>query len=80
MKVVSKKILPKYFKDVKARKKNFEIRKDEDHIRVGDVLVLREWDKSQRVYTGNEVRRKVKYVLRRVPQYGLQDGYCIIGW
>lgn len=80
MKTVRKKILPRDFADVKARKKNFEIKKDEDHIQVGDILVLREWDRVYRIYTGNELRRKVKYVLRNVPQYGLQDGYCIIGW
>ena len=59
------------------RKKNFEIRKDEDDIQVDDTLILCEWDGTH--YTGRELSRKVKYVLRNVPQYGLQDGFCIIG-
>ena len=75
---IRKKILPCYFEEVKARNKNFEIRKDEDDIQVGDTLVLCEWNETH--YTGREVSRKVKYVLRNVPQYGLQEGHCIMGW
>lgn len=78
MKEVTKKILPKYFKEVYAGNKTFELRKDEDDIQVGDLLLLREWDGTE--YTGNEVLRIVKYVLRNVPEYGLAEGYCIIGW
>lgn len=50
MKAIRKKVLPKYFKDVKLRNKNFEIRRDEDDIQPGDVLVLEEWDNY---YTGD---------------------------
>lgn len=77
MKVIKKKILPEYFRAVRAREKNFEIRKDEDDIRVGDLLILEEWDE---LYTGNSVRRYVKYVLRDSQDYGLMPGYCVIGW
>lgn len=77
MKVVKKKILPEYFQAVRAREKNFEIRVDEDDIQVGDLLILEEWNGY---YTGNGVRRYVKYVLRDVPERGLMRGYCIIGW
>lgn len=77
MKTVKKKILPEYFKAVRARERNFEIRIDEDDIRVGDLLILQEWDGF---YTGNSVRRYVKYVLRDAAELGLMPGYCIIGW
>lgn len=77
MKAVRKKILPEYFQAVRAREKNFEIRVDEDNIEVGDLLVLEEWDGY---YTGEGVRRYVKYVLRNAEEYGLMPGYCIIGW
>lgn len=46
MKEIRKKILPCYFDDVKARKKNFEIWKDKDNIQVGDTLILCEWDRT----------------------------------
>lgn len=82
MKEVSKKILPNYFEDVKKGIKTFEVRKDEDDIQVGDILMLEEWkdgDIFTSGYTGRCIRKKVKYVLRNIPQYGLQEGYCIIG-
>lgn len=78
MKTVSKKILPAYFQDVKTRKKNFEIRLDEDNVEVGDLLILEEWDGND--YTGSTLVERVKYVLRNVPEYGLMEGYCIISW
>lgn len=77
MKVVKKKILPEYFCMVRDRWKNFELRKDEDDIQVGDLLILEEWDGQ---YTGEKAQRLVTYVLRNVPEYGLMEGYCIIGW
>ena len=77
MKTIRKKILPEYFNAVQEYRKNFELRKDEDNIQVGDELILEEWNGE---YTGNYTWRKVTYVLRNVPEYGLKDGYCIIGW
>ena len=77
MKTIRKKILPEYFNAVQEYRKNFELRKDEDNIQVGDELILQEWNGE---YTGNYTWRKVTYVLRNVPEYGLKDGYCIIGW
>ena len=62
-----------------TRNKNFELREDEDDIQAGDLLVLEEFI-PYRGYTGNGVRRSVKYVLRNCPEYGLKQGYCIIGW
>lgn len=82
MKEVSKKILPEYFNDVKSGIKTFEVRKDEDDIQVGDILMLEEWNPDGVLtggYTGRCIRRRVKYVLRDIPQYGLREGYCIIG-
>lgn len=84
MKEVRKKILPESFNEVRLGNKNFELRKDEDDIRIGDILVLDEWKDTGNAltsgYTGWRLRRQVKYVLRDVPQLGLKEGYCIIGW
>ena len=77
MKIVEKKILPQYFEPVRNRQKNFELRKDEDDIQVGDLLVLREFAYGN--YTGESVTREVKYVLRNVEEYGLASDHCIIG-
>lgn len=77
MKTIEKKILPQYFRAVREEKKNFELRKDEDDVQPGDVLILMEWAGE---YTGRTEVRRIRYVLRNVPEYGLMQGYCIIGW
>lgn len=77
-KLVEKKILPEYYQDVVNFKKNFELRKDEDDIQIGDILLLREWTGTD--YTGRETIKKVTYVLRNCEKYGLKPGYCIISW
>lgn len=80
MKTICKKILPKYFEAVQAGRKNFELRKDEDNVRVGDMLILEEFNPADGSSTGKQIKRKVTYVLRNVPEYGLPPGYCIIGF
>ena len=80
---IEKKVLPQSYKEVRTHRKMFELRKDEDNIQVGDILILREWDGEK--YTGGMTRREVTYILRDCPQYGLMDGYCILslqipGW
>lgn len=75
---MEKKILPKYFQAVREEKKNFELRKDEDDVQPGDVLILMEWENGE--YTGRTEVRRIRYVLRDVAEYGLMPGYCIIGW
>lgn len=80
MKEVYKKTLPQYFQAVWNGDKNFELRKDEDNIQVGDELVLEEWNPKTKLFTGRLMKKTVTYVLRNVPEYGLMDGYCIIGF
>ena len=80
---IEKKVLPEYYKGLRTHKKMFELRKDEDDIKPGDILVLREWDGDK--YTGGMTRREVTAVLRDCEEYGLMKGYCILslqtpGW
>ena len=80
---IEKKVLQEYYKGIRTHKKMFELRKDEDGIKPGDILVLREWDGEK--YTGGMTRREVTAVLKDCPEYGLMDGYCILslqtpGW
>jgi hypothetical protein len=66
---------PVYFQDVRAGRKNFEVRENDRGFRVGDVLRLREWDPS-RGYSGEEERRVVTYIL----ESGLfvAEGYVVL--
>lgn len=70
------KILPEYFQAVWDNKKRFELRKDDRAYKVGDLLYLREFDGEK--YTGSELLVKVTHILRDCPEYGLENGYCIM--
>lgn len=74
------KISWKYFDDVAICDKNFEIRKDDRDYKVGDIILLQECSKEDGLWTGRMVRRKIKYILRDVPDYGLKKGFIIIGF
>jgi ASC-1-like (ASCH) protein len=67
MAIIHKKIWPKYFKLIKAGKKNCELRLADFKIKAGDWLVLEEWDPIKKKYTGKSLRKKVKRVIKINP-------------
>lgn len=73
------KILPKYFKAVKAGEKKFELRKNDRDYKVGDEIHLEEWEPIGE-YTGMDIVKEITYVLKNCEEFGLKNGYCIIGW
>jgi len=78
------KTIQPYYDDIKTGKKNFEIRFLDRNYQVGDTLHLEEYIhvKNKLVsgcYTGKFIRKKVTYILKDCPQFGLQEGYCILG-
>lgn len=72
------KTLQPYFNDVKEKRKNFELRQNDRDFKVGDILVLEEY--TGKYLTGAGVTRKIKYILKDCPEFGLTPGYCILGW
>ena len=64
MRVIEKKIWPEFFRQVKARRKNVEIRLADFRLKQGDTLLLREWDPKRKRYTGRSLRRRVRAVHR----------------
>ena len=79
MKVHELKIETLYFKEILSGRKNFEIRKDDRNYEVGDKIVLKELKNGE--FTGREIKDIIiKYILRNVPDYGLKEGYCILGF
>lgn len=70
------KILPEYYKEICSHRKNFEIIKKDRDFKVGDIVLLREWDGEN--YTGHHTKRKISYILTDAQKYGLQDRFCIL--
>ncbi len=71
IKVIKIKSLPEYYDAVENRVKNFEVRFNDRDYRVGDWLVLCEWDGHE--FTGYEIVRKITYVCKL-------DGIGLDGW
>jgi hypothetical protein len=67
---------PRYFGAVASGAKAFEARKDDRGFRIGDRIILREWDPEAQAYTGARLERYVTYILRGTEH--VTPGYCIL--
>lgn len=78
LKIHDLKILPEYYEQVVKGRKNFELRKDDRDYHVGDMVRFHEYKDGE--YTGRKSYAiPILYILRDCPEYGLMDGYCILG-
>jgi hypothetical protein len=73
------KTIEPYFGQVYAGYKNFELRKFDRDYKVGDILILRQYNGDKKHYCGPKVTMKISYILTDASQFGLMDGYCILG-
>lgn len=69
------KIKPKYFIDATDGKKTFELRKNDRDFKVGDTLILQEYNED---YTGRSTKVRVTYLLKG-GIYSLDKDYVILG-
>lgn len=72
------KILPEYYEEVKAGNKNFVLLKNDRDYMVNDTVRLRAWD--GRYLDKAPLDRTIKYMLTNCSEYGLMDGYVILGF
>lgn len=73
------KILPAFFEPVLNGNKCFEIRKHDRDYKVGDYLVLNEFDNNK--FAGRKIAKEITYILQGSKQtkpYGLKKGYSIL--
>jgi hypothetical protein len=68
-----------YFQLIWDNKKPFELRKNDRGYKVGDTLYLREYNEGDREYTGRYIDAYVTCMVENAPEFGLMDGYCIMG-
>lgn len=66
---------PKYFQEVKNNNKRFEARLNDRDFKVGDGLILIEYD-TDKGYTGDMLARTVTYILSEPPF--VPRGYVIM--
>lgn len=69
------KMLPVYFFPAWEGLKPFEIRKYDRGFKVGDNVILQEWD-EEKGYSGREIYGVILYVT----QYMQRTGYCVFSY
>jgi len=72
---------PEFYDAIARGEKDFEVRANDrpGGFEVGDVLHLRRFDPQTQQYTGESMRRRVKYVLDALQGFGLIHGYVVMG-
>ncbi|MCY9500050.1 ASCH/PUA domain-containing protein [Paenibacillus larvae] len=71
------KLSSEYFRDVRSGLKTFEVRKNDRSYKLGDLLLLREYNPTTEEFTGEAVLKRVSYMLSD-PVY-VKEGYVILG-
>lgn len=69
---------PEYFRAVLDGSKTFEVRLNDRNFKVGDMLVLLEWNPEKNEWTGSGVCKQVTYVLD-TPEF-VKVGYVVLGF
>lgn len=64
-----------FFSQVKNGTKTFELRRNDRDFQIEDEVILQEYDLTTNLYSGQEIRGNITYVLK--DWAGLDDGYCI---
>ncbi len=82
MTTIHKKVWPEYFEKIISGKKKLELRLADFEINKGDTLVLEEWDKNKKEYSGRKIEVIATYILKtkvqtfwpqeEVDKYGFQ--------
>lgn len=74
------KCFPKFFDALVDGLKNFEVRKNDRDYKVGDSLLIREYDSEKKSYTGYELYAPVIYILENDESFtGLAEGFIVLG-
>lgn len=69
---IEKKLWSEYFDQVASGKKKYELRLNDFDVAEGDTLVLKEWNKDKKEYTGREIEK----IVTRVNRFKLEDLYA----
>ena len=82
MATINKKVWREYFEKIISGKKKLELRLADFEINEGDTLILEEWDKDKKEYTGRKAEIIATYILKtkgltfwppeEVEKYGFQ--------
>lgn len=70
---------PEFYKEIESGNKTFEIQRNDRPFKIGDTLLLQEWDNKRDEYTGKETKRQITYILKGdVNKFGLFADFCVM--
>lgn len=69
---------PSFFKEIINGVKTFEIRKNDRDFKIGDRLLLQEYDPENKSYTGKDWDGEIVYVFSD-EKFGVKKGYVVLG-
>lgn len=72
------KTVPKYFEKIQSGEKTFEIRRNDRPFKVGDKIILQEYDND--AYTGREVEKIITHCFSGEPKFGLRPSFIILSF
>ena len=79
MKLHELKIKEDYFYAIVRGEKTFELRKNDRDYQVGDLIHFIKTDGLEYSSGYSKYVYKITYILKDVPEYGLDKNYCILG-
>ncbi len=66
-----------YYPAIACGLKTFEVRKNDRGFKVNDIIILKEYCKIQKLYTGRSVKVVINYILNDF--IGLKKDYVVLG-
>jgi hypothetical protein len=66
-----------FFWAIANLEKTFEVRRNDRGFKVGDILLLKEWDNEAEKYTGKIIEVEVTYILNG-GQFGIEEGFVVM--
>lgn len=69
---------PEYYKAVESGNKTFEVRRFDRPFKVGDTIILQEYDNEKSEYSGKELIMAITYILQG-GAFGIESNFCVIG-
>ena len=67
---------PEFFDHILRRKKTFEIRNDDRNFKIGDLVLLREYEPISSKYTGRSILVRILYIT----SFGQYPGFVVFSF
>lgn len=68
-----------YYEAVATEEKTFEVRFNDRNFKVGDYLLLRDFDAASKTLLHRKLVRRVSYVLTHEQFHGVSPGFAVLG-